>query len=145
MKLQIFKLLKVSLSDIIIGGCMMMFPLVGYSQPPASTWAAPPNADNMSNPYGVDETVIAAGKDLFATSCANCHGKRGRGDGPKAEELDKTPGDLTAAAFRTQTDGAIFWKIAEGNKPMPSFKSELTEEQRWMIVTYIRELGKKAE
>jgi mono/diheme cytochrome c family protein len=39
------------------------------------------------------------------------------------------------------TDGEIFWKITEGRRPMPSFKKELTDEQRWQLVNFLRRLA----
>ena len=45
------------------------------------------------------------GRALFATYCASCHGKTGRGDGPAAEALRIKPADLTQFALR---NGGIF-------------------------------------
>ena len=81
---------------------------------------------------------------LFTKSCESCHGKKGKGDGPKSVEIDKKVGDYTTADFAKQSDGAIFWKITEGRKPMPTMKAELTDEQRWQLVIYVRELAKAA-
>ncbi len=41
-----------------------------------------------------------------------------------------------------QSDGALFWKITNGNpdRGMPSF-SQLPELQRWQLVLYLRKLG----
>jgi len=36
------------------------------------------------------------------------------------------------------TDGELFWKITAGRKPMPSFETKLSEDERWMLVDYIR-------
>jgi mono/diheme cytochrome c family protein len=43
-----------------------------------------------------------------------------------------------------QSDGALFYKITEGRGPMPSFKTTLTEQQRWDVVNHIRTLAPKA-
>jgi hypothetical protein len=42
---------------------------------------------------------------------------------------------------QSQSDGALFWKITNGNpdRGMPSF-SRLPELQRWQLVLYIRSL-----
>jgi mono/diheme cytochrome c family protein len=52
-----------------------------------------------------DTAVVQAGRDLFATYCASCHGISGRGNGPAAEELRRRPADLTQFAKR---NGGIF-------------------------------------
>ena len=45
-----------------------------------------------------DQTPIVSGEDEFMWNCAECHGFEGRGDGPLAEVLIKTPADLTQIA-----------------------------------------------
>jgi mono/diheme cytochrome c family protein len=46
-----------------------------------------------------------AGAQLFRTYCAACHGVNGRGAGPAAEQLRKTPPDLTKYTAR---NGGVF-------------------------------------
>ena len=36
---------------------------------------------------------------------------------------------------------AVFWKISEGNSPMPAFQEAYNETQRWTLVTYVRTLA----
>lgn len=40
----------------------------------------------------------ASGKAMFKAYCASCHGESGKGDGPAAPALNKTPADLTMLA-----------------------------------------------
>jgi len=40
------------------------------------------------------------GVDTFKAYCATCHGVSGKGDGPAAKALKKTPADLTTIARR---------------------------------------------
>ena len=101
-------------------------------------WKAPASADGVKNPLTSDAATIAAGKVIYAKECQSCHGKKGKGDGPNAKDLDKAAGDFTKAKTQAQTDGALFWKITEGRKPMPSFKKKLTDAQRWQTVVYMR-------
>jgi mono/diheme cytochrome c family protein len=42
-----------------------------------------------------------------------------------------------------QKDGALYWIITEGNRPMPTYKTTLTPIQRWEVVNYIRTLAKE--
>jgi mono/diheme cytochrome c family protein len=77
--------------------------------------------------------------------CAECHGQRGKGDGPKAMMHTPAPADLTdAGQMKSVTDGEIFYQISEGKKPMPSFKKRLTEEQRWGLVLFVRSFSQPA-
>ncbi len=107
-----------------------------------SDWIAPAWADTLQNPWP-DKTVSAAeGKTLFNSICFVCHGNQGKGDGINAPSLKKPPADLTSGKVQRQSDGALFWKISEGNPPMLSFKTSLTEEQRWQVISYVRQLAR---
>ncbi len=125
----------------IIGGISLLFAFV--PAPDNKTWTAPATADKETNPMASNAATIDAGKSVYKSKCIDCHGPKGKGDGPKSADLDKNPQDFTKAEFQKQSDGSLFWKIAEGRKPMPSFKGELSKEQRWQVVSYIRTLGKK--
>jgi mono/diheme cytochrome c family protein len=47
-----------------------------------------------------EQTPIVNGRDEFVWNCADCHGQAGRGDGPLAAALIKSPSDLTKIAHR---------------------------------------------
>jgi mono/diheme cytochrome c family protein len=103
-------------------------------------WVAPKYADDIKNPVKGDANATANGKKIFKNMCAVCHGDTGKGNGIAGVTLDPRPADFLAIRVRKESDGAIFWKITEGNPPMASYKALLTEEQRWELVNYIREL-----
>jgi mono/diheme cytochrome c family protein len=103
-------------------------------------WRAPARAAAKKNPVPADAASIARGKAVYASQCASYHGNSGRGEGPAAKSLEKSPGDLTK--LRGQSDGELFWKITEGKKPMASYAAALSEQQRWDVVNYLRILGK---
>ena len=104
-----------------------------------STWNVPPEARMLANPVPADQTSIAAGKAIYEDRCADCHGHAGNGNGSKSMRFRVKPADFTDVGLMgTRTDGELFWKITAGKKPMPSFESKLTDEERWMVVDYIR-------
>ena len=105
-------------------------------------WVAPASANGKKNPCPATDASIHAGKKIFVKECVSCHGKTGIGNGPKAADLEKPPGNLTTKDFQSQSDGAIFWKITKGKKPMPTFATAYTDEDRWNIVNYLRTFGK---
>ena len=76
-----------------------------------------------------DPRFIAEGAMLFAPTCGNsyCHGPGGIGGG--APTL-RGKGTSTAYLFRTISNGIP-------NTSMLSFKSELSEEQIWMLIAFI--------
>jgi len=106
-----------------------------------SNWIAPPEADTIQNPLKDDASAAEAGQQLFSSICFVCHGDHGKGDGMNAPSLAKAPANLTSARVQRQSDGILFWKISEGNPPMLSFKSSLSEEQRWQVIAYVRKLA----
>ena len=104
-------------------------------------WPVPDKYKNMANPVKSDATSIATGKELYNQHCKSCHGTKGKGDGPKAAQLDTECGDFTKTAFTSQTDGAIFYKTSEGRKDMPSFKKKIPDANGiWSVVNYMRTL-----
>ena len=103
-------------------------------------WPAPARASAKKNPIPADAASIGRGKAVYTAECFTCHGPLGKGDGPQAAQLEKNPGNLTK--LQGQSPGALFWKVSEGKKPMPTFSTKLSEQQRWDVVNYIQTLGK---
>jgi putative heme-binding domain-containing protein len=76
-----------------------------------------------------DPQFIAEGAKLFAPSCGNayCHGTGGNGGGaPRLRGKDLEP----AYVFKSILNGIP-------GTSMPSFKSELSEEQIWRLVAFV--------
>jgi mono/diheme cytochrome c family protein/metal-sulfur cluster biosynthetic enzyme len=115
----------------MMGGGMMGGGMMGNQQ---SAWQASPAAANRRNPVPANSNSTTAGKTLFDSYCASCHGMNAKGNNGVAA-------DLTAPAVQSQTDGALFWKISQGRSPMPSFANTLTAHQGWDIINYIRTLA----
>ena len=105
------------------------------------SWPAPAEAKKLKNPVAPTPDNLATARGIWMDKCANCHGDKGAGDGPEAMMYDPAPPALNDAHMMGEmTDGEIFWKIGEGRKPMPSFKKQLTDEQRWQVVNFLRTL-----
>lgn len=103
------------------------------------TWNIPEEAKQRTNPLQASPAALQAARDLYLDNCAQCHGEKGKGDGPEATMYDPLPADLSNSKFNSGlTDGEIFYQISEGRKPMPSFKLRFTEEQRWQLVLLVR-------
>lgn len=83
------------------------------------------------------------GRQIYASRCAGCHGRQGRGDGPVARFLKGGVGDLTPALKR-KGDGLLLDAIAAGVGPMPSFASALTDLERQALVVHLRDLVRAA-
>jgi len=106
-------------------------------------WPVPDASKNKKNTVANNAQSITDGKALWNTHCKSCHGGKGLGDGTKAAQLKTEPGDFTKAEFQSQTDGSLFYKIAEGRDDMPSFKKKIPDQDDiWNIVNFIRTLKK---
>ena len=110
---------------------------VAAQQGPDPSWVAPDKDAARKNPFASKPELAAGGQKVFSRSCAVCHGDEAH------RATTKAP-DLGAENVQSQSDGALFWKITNGNtrKAMPSWGS-LPEPQRWQLVLYIRSLREK--
>lgn len=103
------------------------------------SWPVPEEAKQLKNPLQVTPPALKSAREVYGDKCAHCHGDAGRGDGRDANRYDPSPTDFTSAkSMNGATDGELFYKISEGKKPMPVFKTKLSEDQRWELVLLIR-------
>jgi mono/diheme cytochrome c family protein len=105
-----------------------------------------PDAAKMKNPVASSAASIAAGKKLYDSQCASCHGTAGKGDGKAGALLKPTPSDLTDADWKNgQTDGEIFAVIRDGSRQtgMRAYGSRIPANDIWNLVNYVRTLGPK--
>lgn len=91
---------------------------------------------------------IARGEEIYAQSCAGCHGESGRGDGPDAAGLSRPAGDFTDQARMVRlSDDAIRAAISGGKGEsqggMPAFGDQLGDDDLHAVVSFVRALGLK--
>lgn len=109
---------------------------IAFAQPPGQ---APPPYTGVKNPFSWDDaTVQKAGRPLYQKSCL-CHGP----DGAALAGVDFSSPDFPPSLEKYQD--FYFWVVSEGEiaKGMPGFKSSLSEQERWQVLTYVWSLGKK--
>jgi mono/diheme cytochrome c family protein len=133
---------KILLAVLLALTCIVVGYTAFQSDKP---WVVPEEVKRMKNPLVSSEITLKAARGIYMDECAQCHGERGKGDGPEAAMHSPSPSDLTYARhMNAVTDGEIFYQISEGRKPMPSFKKRLTEEQRWELVLFVRSFSAPA-
>ncbi len=112
---------------------------------PGSTdkWIAPAAEAQKKNPVAASELSLAAGQKIYVKRCVACHGKTGNGDGPDAADLGIRPAKLSDRLIQKETDGALFWKITVGEKPMPNYGTRLSPTDRWNVINYLRSLARR--
>jgi mono/diheme cytochrome c family protein len=105
-------------------------------------WDAPALQAQKKNPVPADELSLGAGQKIYLKRCAACHGKTGNGDGPDAVDLGLHPAKFSDPKLREESDGALFWKITVGKKPMPDYGRRLSPIDRWNVINFLRTLTK---
>ena len=119
---------------------LVVFGNVTYMNAQNTNWIAPSSSNDLQNPFKDNVTATAEGKVIFNQMCVLCHGLEGKGNGEVGLTLERKPANFLDLNVVNQTDGNIFWKITNGKAPMASYEELLTDNQRWKLVNYIREL-----
>ena len=119
--------------SLAIAALMSLLLLPAWTAQHLSFHDAPAPARAMKNPYAGQQ--LAAAERAYHARCANCHGENGQGTG-------NIP-SLARGEAQSATDGELFWYITKGDvgNGMPSWET-LPAEERWLIVNYLRVLGR---
>lgn len=104
-----------------------------------------PNYASKVNPLEKSAENIAAGKKIYESNCALCHGKTGLGDGEAGKDLKPPPANIAMfIKMHRVPDGYLYWTIAEGGIPlktaMPPFKEVMQNAEIWKTILFLREL-----
>ncbi len=100
-------------------------------------------ARDLTSPIPYSKDSIRTGRKTYLRLCQYCHGADGRAEANPDFEAPslRNPKEWRYGA----TDGEIFTSIRDGaGHEMPPFHKQLTEDQIWQIVQYIRSIGPKA-
>jgi mono/diheme cytochrome c family protein len=97
-------------------------------------------AKDGGRPLAIDAENMARGRERYTINCAVCHGAAGDGQGVV------TKFGLTGVAsyqndrLRQASDGDIFNTISNGKGQMLGYGYNITVDDRWRIVMYVRAL-----
>ena len=95
--------------------------------------------DELKSP--LDVTNVRArerGAFVFSNFCAVCHGAGGAGNRPVAQRGYPPPPSLLAEHALKMKDGQLFHVLTYGQNNMPSYASQLSREDRWNAILYVR-------
>lgn len=95
--------------------------------------------ENLVNPVAISKASLAMGQKKYDIYCSPCHGYHGEGDSRLGGQFPNPP-SIHSEKVRTWTDGRLFHIITDGQNIMPSYSTQLTPEERWNVVNYIRVL-----
>jgi len=122
---------KISIILFVSLSCMPLF---------AQNWDIPAEKSEKNSYIQFNPVTAKQGEELFTKSCMSCHGNPGKENSLKT--LKPMPPDLAGAITQKRTDGDIFYIISTGKMVMPSFVNIYSEEQRWLIISYLRSFNK---
>jgi mono/diheme cytochrome c family protein len=106
-------------------------------------WTIPPAARDEKSPLKPTADVVKKGRGVFTSKCQRCHGPLAKGDGPDSSP-QAPAADLTDEfRFELNPEGVLYHKIWSGHPPeMPAFKSQMTRDETWQVVEYLKSLRK---
>lgn len=102
---------------------------------------------NLTNPIVVDDENLKLGKERFEIFCMPCHGELGNGKGylVTSGRYPYKAANLLSDKMKKAPDGEIFHVISVGWGVMGAHASQISQEDRWLIATYIKNKLQTAE
>jgi hypothetical protein len=92
-----------------------------------------------SVPLPVTRKLLDLGRKRYDITCGTCHGPLGDGDSIVARNMALRP-PPSLHRYTDRPAGYIFEVATKGFGLMASYAAELTVEERWAVVAYIRAL-----
>jgi mono/diheme cytochrome c family protein len=132
-------------SDFYADGLSMRAPPPGtvtHGVPldPAVTAGVGPDGKPLQTiPVAVTPALLATGRKRFDIVCATCHGPLGDGRSVVATKMSLRP-PPSIHDFRDRPDGFFYQVINQGFGLMPSYATQLSVQERWAVVAYVRAL-----
>ena len=139
-----------------VGAACLVLALAGCASGPTNyegvsggllPWAGalrpPEGYARRVNPLPANASAILEGRQVFAVTCAACHGPDMRGRGLSGVNVMPHPADLRAPHLANLSDGELYGYIAEGvhGTGMPAWKLVLTTEQMQAAERYVHSQG----
>ncbi len=120
---------------------------IAIGEPPMHFTGANPDAELrmaarlLKNPFTEkNDALVKRGQVVYQNFCQVCHGASGKGDGTVVKRGFPPPPSLLTKRAKNFTDGQIFYIISFGYKNMPSYHSQISREDRWKVIEYVRKL-----
>ena len=97
------------------------------------------------SPVPLTPELLHEGQTKFNTYCTPCHDRTGSGQGIVPTRVPTwQPSNLTEDRVVQFADGDIFNVITNGRRTMPAYRFQITVEDRWAIIAYVRALQRAA-
>ena len=114
--------------------------------PPLSFAGDSRAAASLQNPFSQDDRgAVERGAAVFANFCQPCHGSSGQGDGLVPKHGFPAPPPLSRGQTQSKTDVQFFQILTNGQNSMPSYASQISREDRWRAILYLRTLRRTSQ
>jgi mono/diheme cytochrome c family protein len=94
-----------------------------------------------ANPLKITPEALELGQMRFNTYCQPCHGRLADGKGIVGA---RTPTWIASSLIDDRVtefvDGDLFDVISHGRRSMPAYRYQITAQDRWAIIAYVRAL-----
>ena len=91
-------------------------------------------------PVPVTKPLLLRGQERFNIFCSPCHGRTGDGQGMIVARGFKSPSTFHVDRLRNERAGYFFDVMTNGFGQMSSYSSQITPEDRWAVVSWVRTL-----
>lgn len=108
------------------------------AQTTAARQTVPAGPDGF--PFAVTKEILDRGQSRYEISCMPCHGKLGNGDGMIVLRGFRKPPSYHEARLVQAPSSYYYDVITNGFGAMYSYADQLTPEDRWKVIAYIRVL-----
>jgi mono/diheme cytochrome c family protein len=93
------------------------------------------------NPLPITAALLKRGQQRFTINCSPCHGQLADGNGiTKKINAMALVANLHDKRIVEMTDGELFYVIANGRNLMGAYGANVTVQDRWATVAYLRAL-----
>jgi mono/diheme cytochrome c family protein len=91
-------------------------------------------------PFAITRADLDRGEERFNIYCAPCHGRTGAGNGMVVQRGYRQAASYHIDRLRLMPVGYFFDVMTNGFGVMPDYRAQITPEDRWRIVAYVRAL-----
>ena len=98
------------------------------------------NAPVGTFPFAITRADLDRGQERFNIYCSPCHGRTGEGNGMVVQRGYRQAASYHIERLRLMPVGYFFDVMTNGFGAMPDYRAQITPEDRWRIVAYIRAL-----
>jgi cytochrome c5 len=91
-------------------------------------------------PFPITKADLDRGQERYNIYCSPCHDRTGSGNGMVVQRGYRQAASYHVARLREAPAGYIYDVATNGFGAMPDYKAQISPEDRWRIVAYIRAL-----